>query len=79
MTKNSCRKCGAPCGAFKYCRKHRKANAAKARARYHSRKRLGRTAAAHSGTPAIIASAPTASEAYYRDQAERAKPKTTPA
>lgn len=33
-----CRRCGAPSGTFWYCHQHRKANAAKARARRRSRR-----------------------------------------
>lgn len=66
MTKRLCRKCHKPSGCFMYCREHRKANAAKARASRQSRRRAGRYH--YSG---LALSAPIASEAYYKDQAER--------
>lgn len=65
MITRKCRKCGTPSGSFHYCRKHRQANAAKARARRSSSCRRGRFSAQ------AIPSAPTASEAFYADQAER--------
>jgi hypothetical protein len=56
---NKCRKCGQPSGAFKFCRAHRKENAAKARA--------SRAAQGGRRTRRGV-SFPIASSDFYRDQ-----------
>lgn len=64
MRNNTCRAkgCTAKCGSLHYCAAHRKVNRAKARSRT-------RSCRAHRFSLVVIPSAPTASEAYYADQA----------
>lgn len=65
---NTCRAkgCTAKCGSFRYCAAHRKANRAKARAQ-----RASRSCRANRFSLLPVPSAPTASEAFYTDQADR--------
>lgn len=71
MTKHTCRARGCTTQTqYAYCRIHRKANAKKARARRQSTARV-RPGQGSSLAPATGRAAPTASEAFYVDQAAR--------